>query len=153
MYYEWSLGLVAMAFIPFILVSFYMQRIVMAQENMGNAKIMENTTKLAVEVVSNIRTVVSLAREDMFHRTYIEILTPAVVVSNLISPYIPSRFTLFRFRFIEIEEEHALSRPSLWPGQINDVLRICRMHVLWRLVRGQSEPTDGQCIQVSTAKC
>lgn len=83
MYYEWSLGLVAIAFMPFILVSFYMQRIVMAQENMGNAKIMENTTKLAVEVVSNIRTVVSLGREDMFHTNYIDMLTPAVEVNDL----------------------------------------------------------------------
>ncbi|KAM8712490.1 hypothetical protein ACLKA7_012923 [Drosophila subpalustris] len=82
MYYEWSLGLVAIAFMPFILVSFYLQRTVMAQENMGNAKIMENTTKLAVEVVSNIRTVVSLGREDMFHRQYIDMLTPAVEKSK-----------------------------------------------------------------------
>ncbi|XP_060657787.1 ATP-dependent translocase ABCB1-like [Drosophila nasuta] len=82
MYYEWSLGLVAMAFMPFILISFYLQRTVMAQENMGNAKIMENTTKLAVEVVSNIRTVVSLGREDMFHKNYIDMLTPAVEKSK-----------------------------------------------------------------------
>ncbi|KAH8413681.1 hypothetical protein KR222_003542 [Zaprionus bogoriensis] len=82
MYYEWSLGLVAIAFMPFILISFYMQRTVMAQENMGNAKIMENTTKLAVEVVSNIRTVVSLGREDMFHSNYIQMLTPAVEKSK-----------------------------------------------------------------------
>lgn len=82
MYYEWSLGLVALAFTPLILVSFYMQSIIMEQENMGNAKIMENTTKLAVEVVSNIRTVVSLGREDMFHRSYIETLSPAVKVSE-----------------------------------------------------------------------
>ncbi|EDW02070.1 ATP-dependent translocase ABCB1 [Drosophila grimshawi] len=82
MFYEWSLGLVAMAFMPIILISFYMQRIVMAQENMGNSKIMESTTKLAVEVVSNIRTVVSLGREDMFHRTYITMLEPAVEKSK-----------------------------------------------------------------------
>ncbi|KAH8371803.1 hypothetical protein KR093_008900 [Drosophila rubida] len=82
MYYEWSLGLVAIAFMPFILISFYLQRTVMAQENMGNAKIMENTTKLAVEVVSNIRTVVSLGREDMFHKNYIDMLTPAVEKSK-----------------------------------------------------------------------
>ncbi|EDW61888.1 ATP-dependent translocase ABCB1 [Drosophila virilis] len=82
MYYEWSLGLVALAFTPFILISFYMQSIIMEQENMGNAKIMENTTKLAVEVVSNIRTVVSLGREEMFHRSYIETLSPAVKTSQ-----------------------------------------------------------------------
>ncbi|XP_026840827.1 multidrug resistance protein 1A [Drosophila persimilis] len=78
MYYEWSLGLVALAFTPFILIAFYMQRMLMAEENMGTAKTMENCTKLAVEVVSNIRTVVSLGREEMFHQTYIGMLIPSV---------------------------------------------------------------------------
>ncbi|KAH8301534.1 hypothetical protein KR059_005587 [Drosophila kikkawai] len=82
MYYEWSLGLVALAFTPFILIAFYMQRTLMAKENMGSAKTMENSTKLAVEVVSNIRTVVSLGREEMFHQTYIGMLIPAVEISK-----------------------------------------------------------------------
>ncbi|BFG04641.1 ATP-dependent translocase ABCB1 [Drosophila madeirensis] len=82
MYYEWSLGLVALAFTPFILISFYMQRTIMAQENMGTAKTMENCTKLAVEVVSNIRTVASLGREEMFHRTYIGMLVPSVEIAK-----------------------------------------------------------------------
>lgn len=46
MYYEWSLGLLALAFTPFILVAAYLQRKVMAQENMGTAKAMENCTKV-----------------------------------------------------------------------------------------------------------
>lgn len=173
MYYEWSLGLVAIAFMPVILISMYLQRIVMEQENMGNAKTMENTTKLAAEVVSNIRTVVSLAREDMFHKTYIELLTPAVVVSSLrltmildIPKWIqlliwprsefrvsPSRIA-FSYLFslvilLEIEKEYTLSWHSLWPGQISYVLRLCRLHVLRRLVRGQSRSTNGRCVQVS----
>ncbi|XP_016929348.3 ATP-dependent translocase ABCB1 [Drosophila suzukii] len=82
MYYEWSLGLVALAFTPFILIAFYMQRTLMAKENMGSAKTMENCTKLAVEVVSNIRTVVSLGREEMFHQSYIAMLIPAVEISK-----------------------------------------------------------------------
>ncbi|XP_016968073.1 ATP-dependent translocase ABCB1 [Drosophila biarmipes] len=82
MYYEWSLGLVALAFTPFILIAFYMQRTLMAKENMGSAKTMENCTKLAVEVVSNIRTVVSLGREEMFHQNYISMLIPAVAISK-----------------------------------------------------------------------
>eukprot|EP00099_Drosophila_melanogaster_P014939 NP_523740.3 multi drug resistance 50 [Drosophila melanogaster] len=82
MYYEWSLGLVALAFTPFILIAFYMQRTLMAKENMGSAKTMENCTKLAVEVVSNIRTVASLGREEMFHQNYIGMLIPAVEISK-----------------------------------------------------------------------
>jgi len=83
MYYEWSLGLVALAFTPFILIAFYMQRTLMAKENMGSAKTMENCTKLAVEVVSNIRTVASLGREEMFHQNYIGMLIPAVEVGSI----------------------------------------------------------------------
>ncbi|XP_061392040.1 ATP-dependent translocase ABCB1 [Musca vetustissima] len=78
MYYEWSLGLLALAFAPFILIATYLQRKVMAQENMGTAKTMEKCTKLAVEVVSNIRTVASLGREEMFHKQYMDMLYPAV---------------------------------------------------------------------------
>lgn len=82
MYYQWKLGLVALAFTPFILVSSYLQRKVMAQENMGTTKSMENCTKLAVEVVSNIRTVVSLGRENMFHEQYVALLTPSVQLAK-----------------------------------------------------------------------
>ncbi|XP_055920973.1 ATP-dependent translocase ABCB1 [Eupeodes corollae] len=77
MYYEWSLGLIGLAFTPFILVATYFQRKVMADENMGTTKTMETCTKLAVEVVSNVRTVVSLGREDMFHVQYMDILLPS----------------------------------------------------------------------------
>ncbi|KAM7343054.1 ATP-dependent translocase ABCB1-like [Cochliomyia hominivorax] len=78
LYYEWSLGLLALAFSPFILIATYLQRKVMAEENMGTADALEKCTKLAVEVVSNIRTVVSLGREEMFHQKYMEMLYPAV---------------------------------------------------------------------------
>lgn len=49
-----------------------------AQENLGNAKTMEQCTKLSVEVVSNVRTVVSIGREQMFHKKYMELLAPSV---------------------------------------------------------------------------
>uniref|UniRef100_A0A1B0AKC4 ABC-type xenobiotic transporter n=1 Tax=Glossina pallidipes TaxID=7398 RepID=A0A1B0AKC4_GLOPL len=82
MYFEWSLGLLALAFAPFILVATFLQRKVMVQEHMGTAKAMERCTKLAVEVVSNIRTVVSLGCEEMFYRLYMEMLGPAVKKSK-----------------------------------------------------------------------
>lgn len=44
MYYEWSLGLLALSFAPFILVATFLQRKIMAQENMGTAKTMEEST-------------------------------------------------------------------------------------------------------------
>ncbi|XP_067628798.1 ATP-dependent translocase ABCB1 isoform X2 [Eurosta solidaginis] len=78
MYYEWSLSLLALAFSPLILIASYFQRKVMAQENMGTAKSMENCTKLAVEVVSNIRTVASLGREEMFYHQYMDTVSPEI---------------------------------------------------------------------------
>lgn len=50
----------------------------MVQQNMGTAKALEESTKLAVEVVSNIRTVVSLGREQMFHEKYTAYLKPSL---------------------------------------------------------------------------
>jgi ATP-binding cassette subfamily B (MDR/TAP) protein 1 len=82
MYYEWRLGLLAFAFTPFILITVFFQARVMKEENMGTAKAMEKSTKLAVEVVSSIRTVVSLGKEKMFHTKYMEILAPSLKVSK-----------------------------------------------------------------------
>lgn len=50
MYYEWSLGLLALAFAPFLLLAAYLQRKVMSKENMGTAKSMESCTKVCSEV-------------------------------------------------------------------------------------------------------
>lgn len=52
MYFEWSLGLLALAFAPFILVATFLQRKVMIQENMGTAKAMEKCTKVRVVLES-----------------------------------------------------------------------------------------------------
>lgn len=51
----------------------------MEQSNLGNAKALENSTKIAVEAVSNIRTVVSLGREKIFHQTYMNTLEPSLI--------------------------------------------------------------------------
>lgn len=78
MAYSWRLGLVALAFTPFLLVSQYMEIKLTEQSNLGNGKALERSTKVAVEVVSNIRTVVSLGRERMFHTQYMDLLEPSV---------------------------------------------------------------------------
>ncbi|XP_037033409.1 ATP-dependent translocase ABCB1-like isoform X2 [Bradysia coprophila] len=78
MYYEWRLGFVALAFAPIILVASYMDIKLMGQQNLGNGKALEKSTKIAVEVVSNIRTVVSLGREKMFFNMYMDLLEPSV---------------------------------------------------------------------------
>lgn len=78
MYYEWRLGFVALAFAPFILVGSYTDIKLMKQQNLGNGKALETSTKIAVEAVGNIRTVVSLGREKMFYKMYVDLLEPTV---------------------------------------------------------------------------
>lgn len=78
MAYEWRLALVALAFTPIILVASYTEMRLMEQQNMGNSKALEKSTKLAVEIVSNIRTVVSLGRERMFYQQYMDYLEPSL---------------------------------------------------------------------------
>lgn len=76
--YSWKLALVALAFTPLILIGHYMEIRLTYQSNMGNSKALEKSTKIAVEVVSNIRTVVSLGRERMFYNMYMEMLEPSL---------------------------------------------------------------------------
>lgn len=78
MYYEWRLGLLALAFAPIIMVSVFLQQKMMMNETAGYRKSLENSTKLAVEAVSQIRTVASLGNESTFHGKYVEELLPYI---------------------------------------------------------------------------
>lgn len=78
MYYEWRLGLVALAFFPLIVTATFFQRRQMAGQNDEYRESLEKSTKLAVEAVSNFRTVVSLGCEDKFYNAYINELVPHI---------------------------------------------------------------------------
>ncbi|KAF5286694.1 hypothetical protein FQA39_LY16177 [Lamprigera yunnana] len=70
MYYEWRLGLVALAFTPVILIVVFFQGRSTTTENHKRMKSLEKSTKIAVEAVANIRTVASLNGEDNFYQQY-----------------------------------------------------------------------------------
>ncbi|XP_017777603.1 PREDICTED: multidrug resistance protein 1B [Nicrophorus vespilloides] len=76
MYYEWRLGLLALAFAPIILAAVFLQQRAMFTENTDFRKSLETSTKSAVEAVGNIRTVVSLGCEETFHVIYVNQLLP-----------------------------------------------------------------------------
>ncbi|XP_066148568.1 ATP-dependent translocase ABCB1 [Euwallacea fornicatus] len=80
-YYEWKLGLVAMAFFPFIIVATFFQRRQMSQESDEYRKSLQKSTKIAVEAVGSIRTVASLGAEETFYNLYISELTPHIKTS------------------------------------------------------------------------
>lgn len=81
MYYQWKLGLVALSFFPLIVIATFLQRRQMAGENEAYRKSLERSTKIAVEGVGNIRTVVSLGCEKIFYNLYIDELAPHIKTS------------------------------------------------------------------------
>lgn len=76
MYYEWRLGLLALAFTPLILVATFFERRNTGRLNDSRGDSLQKSTKIAVEGVGNVRTVASLGCEETFHNMYISELTP-----------------------------------------------------------------------------
>ncbi|CAH2096061.1 unnamed protein product [Euphydryas editha] len=82
LYYEWRLGLVALAFVPFMAAVLYKQGRMVTAESFGTAKTMESSSKVAVEAVINVRTVASLGRETTFLEEYAKLLMPALIIAK-----------------------------------------------------------------------
>jgi ATP-binding cassette subfamily B (MDR/TAP) protein 1 len=67
---EWRLGLVGCAFVPLVLIATFAQsKIVMGHDNVEK-KALGKANKLAIEAISNIRTVASLRKEEYFVEAY-----------------------------------------------------------------------------------
>ncbi|XP_050351148.1 ATP-dependent translocase ABCB1-like [Nymphalis io] len=63
LWFQWRVALVALSFLPIIVFVIWQQGVATDKESSGYAKSLENSTKIAVEAVSNIRTVAGLGRE------------------------------------------------------------------------------------------
>lgn len=75
LYYDWRLGLVTTAIVPFVLLSTYLQGKILMKQNGLERKGLQLSAKVAMEAISNIRTVASLNREQTFHDRYMSSLT------------------------------------------------------------------------------
>ncbi|XP_049957122.1 ATP-dependent translocase ABCB1-like [Schistocerca serialis cubense] len=78
LFYEWRLGMVAVAFMPVLVVAQYFDDRLVLTEAKSKQKSMEKATIVAVEAVGNIRTVAGLCRELQFHAKYMLELEPAI---------------------------------------------------------------------------
>ncbi|XP_031781202.1 ATP-dependent translocase ABCB1 isoform X2 [Nasonia vitripennis] len=81
MYYEWRLGLVGMAFIPLIMIVTYVQGLLFRKETLNYHTSLESSTKIAVEAVGNVRTVIGLSREDTFCQSYMNSIRPSLRIA------------------------------------------------------------------------
>ncbi|KAM3965300.1 ATP-dependent translocase ABCB1-like [Aphomia sociella] len=82
LYYEYRVGLVALVFVPLIAGVFYKERQMAGEESSGVTKAMEASAKLAVDAVSNVRTVASLGKEKMFVTCYSIQLLPGLQIAK-----------------------------------------------------------------------
>ncbi|CAG0893493.1 unnamed protein product [Darwinula stevensoni] len=72
LYYSWKLGLVTMVFVPFLVICAFFEARIIHGQNILAKKSLENASKVAVEAISNIRTVAGLRREVTFHDMFME---------------------------------------------------------------------------------
>ncbi|CAL4182056.1 unnamed protein product [Meganyctiphanes norvegica] len=74
LYFEWRLGLVLILFIPFVFAGIYLQTSILMGQSITESKVLEEAGKIAIEAISNIRTVASLHKEVTFGNQYSEAL-------------------------------------------------------------------------------
>jgi len=77
-YLNWKLGLALTFVVPFVLGSGIVETKLGEGQNVKKSKGLEKAGNVAIECISNIRTVVSLGREETFHSLY---------MSHLLEPY------------------------------------------------------------------
>ncbi|KAH9520278.1 Multidrug resistance protein 1 [Bulinus truncatus] len=72
--YGWKLTLVVLAFMPLMFLGGFVQGKVIAGASKKDRKQLQQAGKICSEVVDSIRTVVSLGREDYFHKIFNNLL-------------------------------------------------------------------------------
>jgi ATP-binding cassette subfamily B (MDR/TAP) protein 1 len=82
---DWKLGLVSSASIPLTLLATYLQSKIITGQAISDSASQEEATKIAIETITNIRTVASLGREAQFHLLYMDNLVRPHIVAKRIS--------------------------------------------------------------------
>ena len=74
LYLNWKLGLALSVVIPFVLGSGALQVKISLDQTAKRARTLEKASQIAMESISNIRTVASLSLENTFHSLYMDLL-------------------------------------------------------------------------------
>lgn len=85
LYFTWKMTLVAVVSVPLVLGAVFFEARVMGGQSMQEKKKMESATRVAVEAITNIRTVASLNKEELFFKRYCEeldLVAKAVRIRN-----------------------------------------------------------------------
>lgn len=74
LYYEWRLGLLALSFTPLSILFVYLNgRVIQKQSSLERISL-QQSAKVAIEAIGNIRTVASLGKEKEFHDRFMNAL-------------------------------------------------------------------------------
>jgi len=71
-WYGWKLSLILLLFTPFLFTGIYIQASSMTDKSDEKRRIFENSTKIAIEAINDIKTVYALNLEDHFCKLYDE---------------------------------------------------------------------------------
>jgi len=74
LYYSWKMGLVCIVFFPALIGATYAQMKIIQGVDSIASKAFENSSKLAIEAISNIRTIAGLQCEQRYVQGYIDLL-------------------------------------------------------------------------------
>ena len=85
-YLNWKLGLALTFVIPFVLGSGILETKLGEGQNLKKSKGVEKAGNVAIESISNIRTVASLGREETFHSLYMNCLLEPYLQAKRNSP-------------------------------------------------------------------
>ncbi|CAF3415984.1 unnamed protein product, partial [Rotaria socialis] len=82
--YGWSLTLIMLAFVPFMILAGFLQTYLLTGIADKDKKVLEEAGKIAVESISNIRTVAQLTKEQYFGDEYCKKLDVCFNILNCI---------------------------------------------------------------------
>ncbi|XP_066999280.2 multidrug resistance protein homolog 49 isoform X2 [Anabrus simplex] len=82
MYYTWKMTLASVVVVPLVFGAVYLEQKLMHGQGLHEKEALESASKIAVEVISNIRTVAGLAGEKAFIQRYVTALSGAQVAAR-----------------------------------------------------------------------
>lgn len=119
LYYDWRLGLISFPFIPFVLVAVYLQSKILMGQSVTESESLQDAGKLAIECITNIRTVASLHKEQYFADEY-----SAALLKPHLQALKKSHLRGIAFGFAQAVPFFAYATTMLYGGYLVDVGQI-----------------------------
>ena len=71
---NWKLSLLTIALMPLIIIGTFISTMIVSSQLSSDNQVVETASKIAIEAISNIRTVISLNKQNYFLAKYTSVL-------------------------------------------------------------------------------